>query len=223
VTPHGGHKYPHPPSPADLGLLPGAAAGRRAGTDAGRRAGADAGRRAGADLTRMKKFRFQLLAEWISGNFPPCAVADVGGGKGLLAYLLQGAGFSCTVIDPVDQALPAKYRDLGSGRQVKIPASASVPRLTQDFRVELAERFDLLVALHAHGVNLQILDAVRDLGVSCVVLPCCVIGERSVPEADRDLLTWLTGQARESGLPAEYFYLNFKGRSTGFRIRGKRP
>jgi hypothetical protein len=207
MTPRGGHKYPHPPSPADLGLLPGPATGRRAG----------------ADLTRMKKFRFQLLAEWISGNFPPCAVADVGGGKGLLAYLLQGAGFNCTVIDPVNQALPAKYRDPGSGRQVKIPASASVPRLAQDFHPGLAERFDLLVALHAHGVNLQILDAVRDLGVSCVVLPCCVIGERSVPEADQDLLTWLTGQARESGLPAEYFYLNFKGRSTGFCIKGKHP
>jgi len=210
VTPQGGHKYPHPPSPADLGLLSDADAGA-------------ARRRTGADLTRMKKFRFQLLAEWIGANFPPCAVADVGGGKGLLAYLLQGAGFSCTVIDPVDQALPDKYRDLASGRQLKVPASASVPRLTREFRAGLAERFDLLVALHAHGVNLQILDAVRDHGVSCVVLPCCVIGEPSVPEIGLDWFTWLTDEARESGLPVEYFYLNFKGQNVGFYIRGKRP
>jgi hypothetical protein len=214
VAPHGGHKYPHPPSPADLGLLPGAEPGRP---------GRPGRRRAGADLTRMKKFRFQLLAEWIGANFPPCSVADVGGGKGLLAYLLQDAGFDCTVIDPVDQALPAKYRDPVSGRQVKIPASVSVSRLTRDFRAGLAERFDLLVALHAHGVNFEILDAVRDHGVSCVVLPCCVIGERSAPEAGRDWFTWLTGEARESGLPVEYFYLNFKGQNVGFYIRGKRP
>jgi hypothetical protein len=171
----------------------------------------------------MKKFRFQLLAEWIGANFPPCAVADVGGGKGLLAYLLQRHGFSCTVIDPVDQALPGKYRDLASGRQAKIPASASVTRLTCDFRAGIAERFDLLVALHAHGVNLQILDAARDYGVSCVVLPCCVIGEPSVPEIGRDWFTWLTDEARKSGLPVEYFYLNFKGQNVGFYIRGKRP
>ena len=75
----------------------------------------------------------------------------------------------------------------------------------------------------AHEVNLRILDAVRDHGVSCVVLPCCVIGEPSVPETGRDWFTWLTDQARESGLPVEYFYLNFKEQNVGFYIRGKRP
>src|SRR3954462_11360000 len=38
---------------------------------------------------RMKKFRFQLFHEWLVAELAPCRVADIGGGKGLLAYLLR--------------------------------------------------------------------------------------------------------------------------------------
>src|SRR5918992_4646719 len=97
------HRYPPPPSPEELGLVPpGAAAG---------------GRRSGDDLPKLKRFRFQLLADWIAGRFPPCTVADVGGGKGLLTHLLGQAGFSAEVVDPVDQPLPSRYRDLATGRR----------------------------------------------------------------------------------------------------------
>jgi len=74
---------------------------------------------ASQELTKMKKFRFQLLHQWIVSRIQPCRVADVGGGKGLLAYLLQESGWAATVIDPVAQALPAKYKDLESNRQVR--------------------------------------------------------------------------------------------------------
>ena len=50
-------------------------------------------------------------------------MADVGGGKGLLSYLLQDSGWSATVIDPVEQALPSKYKDLSSSTQVRIAAA----------------------------------------------------------------------------------------------------
>jgi hypothetical protein len=81
------------------------------------------------ELTRMKRFRFQLLHQWICDNVPaPCRVADVGGGKGLLAYLLNQSGYHATTIDPVPQALPAKYKDLAAGRQVRIAETESVPR-----------------------------------------------------------------------------------------------
>ncbi|HEV2893250.1 MAG TPA: hypothetical protein VG411_05835 [Actinomycetota bacterium] len=94
------HRYPPPPSLEELGLARPGAAGRR---------------RSGDDLPKMKKFRFQLLADWIAGRFPPCTVADVGGGKGLLTHLLGQAGFQAEVVDPVDQPLPPRYRDLASG------------------------------------------------------------------------------------------------------------
>src|SRR5512147_931217 len=44
-------------------------------------------------LPRMKKFRFQLLHQWLVHQLEPCKAADIGGGKGLLGYLLQTSGW----------------------------------------------------------------------------------------------------------------------------------
>jgi len=66
------------------------------------------------ELRKMKKFRFQLLHRWLIEHFAPCRAADVAGGKGLLAYLLQQSGWDAVVVDPVNQALPDKYKDIGS-------------------------------------------------------------------------------------------------------------
>ena len=202
------HRYP-PPSPEELGLVPPGAAGRR--------------RRSGDELARMKKFRFQLLAAWIAGRFPPCSVADVGGGKGLLSWLLLEAGFRAEVIDPVDQPLPSRYRDLASGRRVRLDAGAAVPRRRTAFRPELGRRYDLLVALHAHGANLAVLETVAAAGTSCVVLPCCVVGEPVVPPPGGNWFVWLVDRARGLGLEPEPFALNFRGQSVGFAVRGPRP
>jgi len=38
---------------------------------------------------KPKKFRFQVFADWIVAHYAPCRVADIGGGKGLLTYLLD--------------------------------------------------------------------------------------------------------------------------------------
>src|SRR5262249_19853563 len=157
---------------------------------------------------KMRKFRFQLLSEWVAYHFRPCTVADVGGGKGLLSYLLQQRGFVSTVVDPVEQSLPDKYRDLSSARQVKIPSTATVPRVTAEFSTEMGRRFDLLVALHAHGVNWKILDAVKEYGVSCVILPCCVIGEPSPPPPGVDWFSWLVEHAKDQGLSVSFFLVN---------------
>ena len=80
------------------------------------------------EIPRMKKFRFQLLHLWLTQNYPPCKVADIGGGKGFLAYLLQCSGWDATVIDPAYQSLPEKYKDLTLNQRVKIPSTARVPR-----------------------------------------------------------------------------------------------
>lgn len=201
------HKYPAPPTPEQLGLPPLAPPGVR---------------RSGGVLAKPKKFRFELLAAWIAGNFPPCSVADIGGGKGLLSYLLDLRGFESTVIDPEFQPLPAKYREPGTTRQVKVPGDASVRHLTTPYAPALGAGFDLLVALHAHGVNQQILDSVRAHGNSCVVLPCCVIGEPAAPPPGQDWFSWLVGYGRGLGLAVDYFYLNFSGQNVGFCVRGGR-
>ncbi len=171
----------------------------------------------------MKKFRFQLLAEWINGTFPPCTVGDVGGGKGLLAFLLDRSGFEATVIDPHPQALPEKFRDLTADRRVRLGPEQSVRRVAAPFTRARGERFDLLVGLHSHGTNLAILDTVQAAGSSCVVVPCCVIDEPATPPIGKNWFSWLLEQAQERGLEPRCFYLNFRGQHLGFYVRGRRP
>jgi hypothetical protein len=202
------HRYPPPPSLEELGLRP---------------PGPAAGRRSGDDLPKPKRFRSQLLAGWIAERFPPCTVADVGGGKGLLTWLLNQAGFSAEVVDPVDQPLPSRYRDLATGRRVRLGADDRVPRRRTRFGPALGRRYDLLVALHAHGSNLAVLETVARAHNSCVVLPCCVVEEPAAPTPDQNWFLWLVDQARALGLEPEFFALNFSGQHVGFAIRGRRP
>jgi hypothetical protein len=203
------HRYPPPPSPSELGLAPAVPAGRR--------------RRSGADLAKPKRFRSQLLAGWIAERFPPCTVADVGGGKGLLTWLLNEAGFRAEVVDPVDQPLPSRYRDLASGRRVRLGGDERVPRRRARFGPALGRRYDLLVALHAHGSNLAVLETVAQAGNSCVVLPCCVVEEPAAPPPGQNWFLWLADHARGLGLEPEFFALNFSGQHLGFTVRGERP
>jgi hypothetical protein len=203
------HRYPPPPTPEELGLhLPGPGPGRR---------------RSGDDLPKLKRFRSQLLAAWVAERFPPCAVADVGGGKGLLSWLLIEAGFRAEVVDPVDQPLPATYRDLRSGRRVRLGPEAAVPRRRVAFGPGLGRRYDLLVALHAHGSNLAVLDTAASADSSCVVLPCCVVDEPAAPGPGQNWFLWLAERARDLGLEPEFFALNFAGQNLGFVVRGRRP
>ena len=144
------HRYPPPPSLEELGLVP--------------PGGPGPGRRSGDELPKMKRFRFQLLAGWIAGNFPPCTVADVGGGKGLLSHLLNQAGFRAEVVDPVDQPLPHPVPRPGQRPAGAARRRVRVPRRRVPFGPGLGRRYDLLVALHAHGANLAVLDTVAQAG-----------------------------------------------------------
>ncbi|MBI3959106.1 MAG: hypothetical protein HY328_09875 [Chloroflexi bacterium] len=171
------------------------------------------------ELPKMKKFRFQLLHQWMTAYLEPCRVADVGGGKGLLSYLLQGSGWSAIVIDPIEQALPAKYKDLSSNQQMRIAASEQVPRLNCAFAPEMAQDFDLLVAMHAHGCNIQIVDAAARFGCEVILLPCCVIHEPIHPPPGIHWIQWLVEYVLEKGFVVEPFRLNFKGQNIGIYAR----
>jgi hypothetical protein len=171
------------------------------------------------ELTKMKKFRFQLLHTWMQTNLAPCRVADIGGGKGLLAYLLQRDGWESTVIDPVNQGLPVKYKDLANDRQIKVAETERVPRLSVPFSPELAGRFDLLVAMHAHGCNIQMIHAAREQNIPCLLLPCCVIDEPITPPPGTHWLACVADYARGVGFTVEPFRLNFKGQNIGLYLR----
>lgn len=174
------------------------------------------------ELPKMKKFRFQLLHQWIQTHLEPGRMADVGGGKGLLAYLLQESGWAATVIDPVYQPLPDKYKDLATGRQVHLKAEQSVPHRNQGFAPEMAQEFDLLVALHAHGCNVQLLDAAANSTCAVILLPCCLIQEPLIPPQGVPWIQAVVDYATHKGLQVQPFRLNFKGQNIGIYTR-RRP
>ena len=166
-------------------------------------------------LPRMKKFRFQLLHQWLIQNFEPCKAADIGGGKGLLSYLLINCGWMMTVIDPLTQALPDKYKDLETGTRVKIEPQRIVPHLQAEFESQQAASYDLLIGLHAHGCNARIIDAAATYGCGFVIFPCCVIDEPFYPPLGVHWLESLADYAIRQGHSIRPFRLNFKGQNIG--------
>lgn len=172
-------------------------------------------------LPRMKKFRFQLLHRWLTQNFEPCQAADIGGGKGLLSYLLINCGWAMTVIDPVTQALPDKYKDLETGTRVKIDPQRTVPHLQAEFEAKQVTHYDLLIGLHAHGCNARIIDAAATYGCGFVIFPCCVIDEPFYPPLGVHWLESLADYAIRQGHSIRPFRLNFKGQNIGLYSMGK--
>ena len=170
------------------------------------------------ELPRMKKFRFQLLHEWIVASLAPGRMADVGGGKGLLAYLLQQDGWQATVIDPVHQTLPDKYKNIKTGRQTHIPSETLVARRNLPFSPDMAQDYDLLVALHAHGCNIQLVDAAASFGRDVILLPCCLIQEPLIPPPGVPWIQALADYAVQKGFTVLPFRLNFKGQNIGLYL-----
>ena len=171
------------------------------------------------ELRKLKRFRFQLLHSWITENFTPSTTADIGGGKGLLAYLLNQDGYLTTVIDPFSQGLPNVYKDL-SGKRHKLPATITVPRIDKEFTQEMAKDFDLLIGMHAHGSNMKIIDAATAYKKDFILLPCCVIDEPVIPQADINWLDSLEEYAQKKGHQVKRFELNFKGQNIGIYMKG---
>ena len=77
----------------------------------------------------------------------------------------------------------------------------------------MAEGFDLLVGLHAHGSNLQIINACKKYDRDFLLLPCCVIDEPLVKTPNVDWLKSLIHYAKEKGFEVKKNELNFKGQN----------
>ncbi len=175
------------------------------------------------ELRKMKKFRFQLLHRWLTEHFAPCRVADIAGGKGLLAHLLQQSGWQATVIDPTYQLLPDKYKDIATGQRVRLGAAEPVHHIAKPFVPDMAQEFDLLVGMHAHGCNIAIIDAAATVGCGFVLFPCCVIDEPLIPPIGVHWLESLADYAVQKGQAVAPFRLNFKGQNIGLYSAGNCP
>jgi len=163
-----------------------------------------------------KKFRFQLLEQWLTQKYMPARALDVGGGKGLLAYMLNNHGWSTTVVDPVDEDVYlTKYKDIVTGKRVMLTKEivSKIPRIKGIFKEEMAQDFDLLIGLHAHGSNLLIINACKKYHKDFLLLPCCVIDEPLVKRANVDWLQSLVDYATKMGFEVKKDTLNFKGQN----------
>lgn len=165
---------------------------------------------------KPKKFRFSLLHSWLTNNFEPCKVADVGGGKGTLAYLLQQSGWEVVTIDPEYQLLPEKYKTFQKEKiKIKGEERESVMRITDRFAEEMVKDFDWIIGMHLHGANMQIIKACAEEGKDFLLFPCCVIDE---PIEKQHGINWrdsLIEYAESLGHEVKTVQLNFKGRNIG--------
>jgi hypothetical protein len=161
------------------------------------------------------KFRFQLLDKWINENYQIGTAADIGGSKGLLALLLNKRGWKCTVIDPFKPQPITKYKNIETGKRILVGKheSEAIPRRIRRFEPEMAKDYDLLIGLHAHGVNMKIIEACKKYGKKFVLLPCCVIDEPIVPQAGIHWFDSLVTHAKELGLNVDTAELKFKGQN----------
>lgn len=161
---------------------------------------------------KNRKFRWGLLSKWLTTSFYPTSVADVGGGKGMLSYMLIKAGWQSTVIDPVDQPLLEKFTDL-EGKRIRIQDLEKVPRINKPFAPELVKNMQLIVGMHAHGCNMEIMNLCKETNKDFVLIPCCVIDE---PIEKRHGVNWqlsLIEYATKLGINPKTFKLNFKGKN----------
>ena len=161
------------------------------------------------------KFRFQLLVKWLTENYKPCKAADVGGGKGLLALLLNNSGWKCEVIDPCQMSYITKYKNLDINKQIKVDKKECllIPRRKRHFEAEMAKDYEILIGLHAHGSNMKIIDACKMYGKKFVLLPCCVVGEPIEIKPNIDWLKSLIQYSNEQGFDVGEAELNFKGQN----------
>ena len=160
------------------------------------------------------QFRFQVISTWLADNYSPRKALDVGGGKGLLAYLLNLRGWDVTVVDPIDQPLPPKYKDIQLDKRVLIAPTQSVTRITAPYQEEMSQDYDLLIGLHAHGSNIKILNAAAKYKKDFLILPCCVIDEPIVVKGGINWMNSLEDYAFKLGLPAKCHAFNFVRQST---------
>lgn len=161
---------------------------------------------------KMKKFRSQIFVNWLVNTYKPCKVADVGGGKGLISYLLIQSGWESTVVDPEQQPLPLKYTSLDKKR-VKIDPEAKVPYIAMPFSKEMVKDYDLIIGMHAHGCNMWVIDGCKEYDKDFILLPCCVIDEPIVKERDINWRESLVEKAQKEGFEVKKVQFNFKGKN----------
>ena len=163
----------------------------------------------------VNKYRSQLFVKWLEDTYPlnsKSRILDIAGGKGLITYILNDDGYHSVVMDPMNQELPRVYRDLNKKRY-RIPEDEKVLRTTKAFEIEDAKNRTLLIGMHAHGVNMKIMDAAIKNKINFAILPCCVIDEPIERQENIDWFDSLVDYGKSIGLEIQTTNINFTGQN----------
>jgi hypothetical protein len=138
--------------------------------------------------------RFQRIAEFVGEEFGRDIkyIADVAGGQGMLSRLLRKQyNYEAEVIDP------REYRLVG------------VPGLVQEYKSELARRYDLVIGLHPDQATRAIAESA--LVTNTLIIPCCNFWDRENKLGVVELVEAIEAFYRENNVKFERITFDFKG------------
>ena len=131
--------------------------------------------------------RFHIFAEFIHYSFPDAStVADVGGGRGILSFLLNEFVKHSTIIDPRPATFPRWIHRRLRKKARRTGTVSIIERVHQNVESVDLSRFDLTVALHPDEATEPTLRYAIKHNINLAIVPCCVFPldgyKRSVPE-----------------------------------------
>lgn len=147
--------------------------------------------------------RFEEVASYIDTHFKNRVkfIADVAGGQGMLARMLNKHGYESEFIDPRGWTM------------------VGVNSRAEEYSSDMADYYDLVVGLHPDGALRPVVESAKDRPV--LVVPCCNFWDRSRKLGRDALVEEIEGYFRKEGIPFEKIVFNFKGpHNIGFVTNG---
>jgi len=137
--------------------------------------------------------RFEAVADLIEQTYGKSVkyIADVAGGQGMLARLLNKRGYEAEVIDPRGWTL------------------VGVANRPEAYRADMADYYDLIVGLHPDEALHEVIDSAKVRPV--VVVPCCNFWDRERKLGKDELLEAITTHCQAQGMHIQRVELPFKG------------
>ena len=137
--------------------------------------------------------RFEIIADFVTERYGKKIkyIADVAGGQGMLARMLNKRGYESEVIDPRGYTLKG------------------VPSRQEEYKSDMADYYDLVIGLHPD-------EAIREVGESArirpvLIVPCCNFWDRNKKLGRDPLLEAIEQYYKENKIKYERITFNFKG------------
>lgn len=135
--------------------------------------------------------RFSAVAEYVEKNFPDVKyIADVAGGKGYLSRILSKKNYDCELIEPREKVVKG------------------VKHRKEQFRVDMADYYDLLIGLHPDDATRELAQAASIRPV--ILIPCCNFWDDK-RRGLKDLLEAIKDFYRQNSICYHEHKFDFKG------------